>query len=65
MKRKYPGVIQCLGCKIILISNSKHDFNKCSCKNETFIAGGYDYIRVGGNDLELIQLLRLSKDRIR
>lgn len=57
----YPGVVQCLGCKTVLVSNYRHDCSRCPCKNETFVDGGYDYLRYGGVNLDLILPLRLSK----
>lgn len=57
--RKYPNVIQCLACKKVLVSNYRHDFNSCGCPNDTFIDGGYDYLRCGGKDLKLIKVLKL------
>lgn len=63
MKRKYPGVIQCLHCFKVLVSNHRHDFNGCGCFNDTFIDGGYDYLRCGGKDLTKIRVLKLSKVR--
>jgi len=58
---KYPGALQCLGCGVVLVSFHRHDFKTCSCKNETFIDGGCDYLRCGGKDLNKIQVLKLSK----
>ena len=44
----------CMGCEEILESINRHDFNMCNCENETFVDGGNDYTRIGGNDLNLI-----------
>lgn len=63
MIRQYPGVIKCLSCGVVLVSNWRHDFNGCECKNGTFIDGGYDYLRYGGIDLKLIEVLHLSRKR--
>lgn len=62
-RKKYPNVIQCLHCFKILVSNYRHDFNECGCFNQTFIDGGYDYLRCGGKDMNKIQVLKLSKAR--
>ncbi len=59
--RQYPNVIKCLGCGIVLVSNYRNDFKQCGCKNETFIDGGYDYLRCGGKDMKKIQVLKLRK----
>lgn len=61
--RKYPNILQCLQCKIVLVSNYRWDLNQCQCSNRTFIDGGYDYLRCGGKDLKKIQVLRLSKGK--
>lgn len=58
---RYPNVIQCLKCRYVLVSNHRHDFNKCPCENETFIDGGYDYLRFGGVDQSKILFLSLRK----
>ncbi len=58
---KYPNVVKCLGCGIVLVSNYRHDFKMCSCKNDTFVDGGYDYLRYGGVDLSKIIVLKLRR----
>lgn len=58
---KYPGVIQCLECKKILVSFHRHDYKTCSCPNETMIDGGHDYLRYGGKDMKKIQILKIIK----
>ena len=60
-RNKYPGVIKCLHCMTVLVSNFTHDFNSCNCFNKTFIDGGYEYLRYGGMDLNKIQVLQLRK----
>ncbi len=60
---KYPNVIKCLQCSIVLVSNYRHDFTECKCPNQTFIDGGYDYFRCGGKDMKKIEVLKLSKIR--
>lgn len=39
---------QCLDCKGYMESKHRHDFVKCSCGN-SFLDGGDEYIRAGGN----------------
>ena len=46
------NAVKCLGCKRILVSTHRHDFRQCGCG--TFVDGGRDYLRRGGNP-ELIQ----------
>jgi hypothetical protein len=43
---------QCLDCEDILESKHRHDFVKCKCGN-SFLDGGEDYFRGGGNLLPL------------
>lgn len=62
---KYPNIIQCGQCKMILISFDRHDFRKCHCPNETFIDGGNDYMRCGGKDFKKIIYLMIMKRRKR
>jgi hypothetical protein len=44
---------QCLDCEDIIESKHRHDFVKCKCGN-SFLDGGDDYIRGGGNLLPLL-----------
>src|SRR5690606_464187 len=41
-----------------------HDFQQCSCSNETFVDGGlgFVYIRYGGKDLDKIQQFLISSE---
>ena len=57
---KWPGIIQCLLCKDIIVSNHRHDFVKCTC-GESFVDGGYDYLRYGSVSLKNVRVLRISK----
>ncbi len=58
---KYPGILQCLLCKKILVSFDRYDYKLCGCPNNTMIDGGHEYLRYGGKDLKKIQVLRISK----
>lgn len=58
---KYPNVIQCLRCNMILVSFDRHDYKRCHCPNGTFVDGGYDYLRCGGVDMSMIQVLKITK----
>ena len=51
------GMVKCLQCNTILHSTFRHDFQQCDCENGTFVDGGYDYCRIGGKDLNLIEVL--------
>lgn len=51
------GKIICLKCNEILESKYRHDFVQCSCDNESFVDGGNDYMRVGGKDMSLIEMI--------
>lgn len=59
--KKYPNVVKCLSCGIVLVSNYRHDYKLCGCNNETMIDGGYDYLRYGGKDMKMVQVLKLVK----
>ena len=63
MKERYPGVIQCLQCKMILVSFNRHDYKTCQCPNKTMIDGGTDYLRCGGMDMSKVQFLKIIKPR--
>lgn len=60
---KYPNVIQCMQCGMILVSFHVHDYKTCLCPNETMIDGGSDYLRCGGMDLTKIQVLQIRKPK--
>lgn len=62
-KDKFPGVVQCLSCKLILVSNYRHDYQSCGCPQGTFVDGGYDYLRAGGKRMDQLRVLRLSVAR--
>jgi len=57
---KYPGILQCLQCKRILVSFYRHDYKTCGCPNETMVDGGHDYLRCGGKDMKKIKVLRIT-----
>ena len=40
--------IKCVYCHDIIFSRARHDFRVCSC-DATFIDGGFDYTRYGGD----------------
>lgn len=58
-------MVKCLKCGEILISNSIHDFQQCSCDNETFVdGGGVYYSRLGGKDMSLVKTLGNNDNEI-
>ena len=60
MKTRYPGAVECLVCRKILVSFYTHDFKSCGCKNGTFVDGGNEYLRYGGTDLAKILPLKIA-----
>ena len=44
--------ILCKKCNRVLFSRNRHDFNMCSVCKETFIDGGFDYVRIGAKDFD-------------
>lgn len=56
--RKYPNAVQCLQCKMVLVSFDRHDYKTCHCPNRTMVDGGHDYLRCGGNDLSKVRVLK-------
>jgi hypothetical protein len=59
--KNQPGIVMCLNCQEVLVSNWVHDFVRCPCRNETFVDGGRDYLRYGGVDMKLILPLKLVR----
>jgi hypothetical protein len=53
--------VRCLKCGEELESKSIHDFRMCGCENKTFIDGGSHYTRLGGVDMNLVELVLPSK----
>lgn len=45
--------IRCGKCKTIVVSRHRHDFVSCGCPVGTFVDGGDDYLRCGGNYAEV------------
>jgi hypothetical protein len=60
---KYPGIVQCLSCKKILVSFHRHDYKVCGCSQGTMVDGGHDYLKYGGKDLKKVQVLKIIKAR--
>ena len=51
--------ITCPKCGDTIFSRARHDFRSCSC-GAIFIDGGFDYVRIGGNELETIKVFDLE-----
>lgn len=51
------AAIKCLKCNEVLESLYRHDFVQCSCSNESFVDGGTDYTRIGGMNIDQIEVL--------
>ena len=49
------GMIKCLKCGKVLHSMYRHDFQGCDCENQSFVDGGFDYMRTGGANPDLIK----------
>ena len=58
----FHNSVICLECGEKLISRHRHDFQRCSCENKTYVDGGLDYIRVGGKDLNKIQQFTINSE---
>ena len=58
--------LQCPNCGEVVISLYRHDFRQCGC-GETFIDGGFDYMRCGVKDIKNIKnvTVRISRDCLR
>ena len=48
------NMAQCLVCKTVLVSRTRHDFVSCPCG--TFVDGGTDYLRRGGLLDEMVEM---------
>lgn len=57
------NAVLCKKCNYVVFSRSRHDLRYCYCKS-IFIDGGFDYIRIGGDDkdIENIVLVTSQKD---
>ena len=51
------GAVKCLKCNTVLESTHRHDFKECVCDNQTMVVAGIDYLRIGGMDMELVEVL--------
>lgn len=48
--------VMCLSCGDSIYSKHVHDFKYCSCK-KVFVDGGYDYLRYGYENKELVKIV--------
>jgi hypothetical protein len=51
------ATVRCLACGAVLISQHAYDCRVCGCSQQTTVAGGSDYLRFDGNDLDLVDIL--------
>jgi hypothetical protein len=51
------SIVKCLSCGEELHSRTQHEFVMCGCKNGTFVDGGTAYIRSGGKELGMIEVV--------
>lgn len=52
------NAVKCLACGKVMESTYRHDFRSCNCPNHTFVDGGLDYQRFGGQDMKLVAVYR-------
>jgi len=57
--------VKCASCKDVIFSDYRHDFKYCSCGN-TFVDGGLDYLRYGGEPMpQTISRTAYKKDQVK
>ena len=61
-KQLIHNSVTCLECGETLISRFTHDYNTCSCLQQTSVDGGFSYGRYGGKDLDKVQTNYLYDD---
>src|SRR4051812_42622358 len=49
--------VQCLVCGKVLVSMHRHDYRECGCPQGTLVDGGSTYLRTGGKDLAMVEVL--------
>lgn len=54
--------LKCLDCGTVLISLYKHHLVSCSCPNEAFIDGGFDYRFYGAVNLAHTKKIEVDVD---
>lgn len=62
MRQLVYNAVKCLQCNKIIISYHRHDYKECGCSNKTMVDGGTDYIRCGGVDLNLLEIISVYDD---
>ena len=55
------NAVQCPNCKDVIYSRARHDFHDCSC-GQSFIDGGFDYCRYGGQDMGRMDIIEIEVD---
>lgn len=61
-KQLIHNSVTCLECGETLISRFTHDYNTCSCPQQTSVDGGLSYGKYGGKDLNKVQTNYLYND---
>jgi len=51
------STVRCLACGTVLVSRHVHDYRVCGCPQETMVDGGRSYLRWGGVDVRLVEIL--------
>jgi hypothetical protein len=51
------STVRCLVCGKVLVSHHVHDCRVCGCPQETMVDGGPAYLRYGGADMSLVEIL--------
>jgi hypothetical protein len=46
-----------LACVKVLVSMHRHDYRECGCPQGTLVDGGSAYLRRGGKDLAMVEVL--------
>ena len=57
------NIVKCLVCGTILESKYRHDYKVCGCINNTMVDGGGEYLRYGGQYLDLVEVLQSADDK--
>lgn len=53
--------IKCRYCRDVIISEHRHDFNRCKC-GAVYVDGGKDYLKRGGEPSAAIEMSIYEED---
>jgi hypothetical protein len=59
-KHRFQTGVLCKSCGSILYSRANHDYRICPCDNMSMVDGGRSYIRYGGQDLSLVEMIEVD-----